>query len=390
MSPPVMGLVRRNAYLVRTRMNSTSDFFILLKAGMWQKAEGSLSLTPDWEGIYTLANQQAVTGIVADGIVVMGLEQSVPQPIRDRFIADTSYITSTNLKTVAVQTRLCRMMEEAGICYVIIKGQEAARNYPNPLLRVSGDIDVLLPQNHYERAKELLLKIGTNPTDKSLAGEYSIYVDGILVELHNNIYAGINAQCVNGFEALARDVFSGRKRAVPDAGSDVPFVPSDDFNAIYLLVHAIRHLGSFGISLRQILDWVMHLSARSGTINHAELGRTIDALHLRNLYGLFAAFAREYLGASDEALGASGGIVPGTHPATGELWSIIRRSGNFGCISPYAGKHFRSHIHERLYRTRFLLGQAREIKHIDDEFSRYLTRRVTADFFDSLRRTFTK
>lgn len=346
---------------------------------MWRRAEDSLSAAPDWECIYTLSNQQAVTGIVADGIVVMGLEKSVPQPIRDQFIADTSYITSTNLKTTAVQTRLCRMLEEADLFYVILKGQEAARNYPNPLLRVSGDIDILLPPDHYERAKELLLPIGTNSRDKALAGEYSIYVDGIQVELHNNIYAGINPQCAKGFEILARDVFSGRKRSAAEA----PFVPSDDFNAVYLLVHAIRHLGSFGISLRQILDWVMHLSAHSSTINHEELGRTIDALNLRGLYGLFAAFAREYLG-------ASAGIISGSHPETDGLWSIIQRSGNFGCISPYAGKRFRSCLHERLYRTRFLLSQAREIKHLDKEFGSYLTRREICSFFNSIRRALAK
>lgn len=395
----------------------TNDFFILLRAGLWQKAatdtggfaeaagndaalKGAvLSSAPDWEGIYTLANEQAVTGIVTDGIVVMGLEKAVPQAIGDKFIADASYITSTNLKTNAVQMRLCRMLEDAGLSYVILKGQEAARNYPKPLLRVSGDIDILLPPEQYGKAKELLHNIGVNPTDKPLAGEYSIYVDGIQVELHNNIYAGINPRCAKGFDALAQSVFSGRKRAGADVeatltpGADAPFVPSDDFNAIYLLVHAARHLGSFGISLRQVLDWVMHLSARNSNINHAELGRTIAALHLRVLYDLFSAFAQEYLGAPAEIFETAG--IPGAtdapapHPATGELWSIIRRSGNFGCIGPYAGKHFRSHVHERLYRTRFLLGQAREIKNLDSEFGRYLTRREIRGFFASIGRAFT-
>lgn len=351
---------------------SSSDFFILLRAGLWQKSDEQLSANPDWQLIYTFAAQQAVVGLVADGISVMGLDGAVPAAISQQFIADTSYIFKNNLKMMAVQTKVCRLMEEKGLEYVVLKGQGVAQAYPKPLLHFSGDIDLLLAPQQYEAAKMLLMPIGSNANDKAAAGEFVIHIDGVIVELHSNIYAGINDHCAEHFPSLCCDIFSSARRS--GEREDAPFVPSADFDAVYLLVHTIRHLGSFGISLRQIADWTMHMHRWRDSIDMARFNEAIDALHLRNLYTLFAAFAYEYLDSG----------VPASHPAVLVLWDMVEKSGNFGCLSKYKNKRFYGRVHERLYRTYFLLGQSQRIRRIDPEFADFLKKREFKGFSSSI------
>ncbi len=337
------------------------DFFTLLNAGLQLQPFEDLKLSPnpDWQHIYTIANQQTVTGIIADGISSLGIQSTLPPEILNQFVCDTTHIARTNLKMLEVQAKVCRTLEQNDLLYVLLKGQCVAQCYPNPLSRISGDIDILLPPDHYEIAKRLLTDIDTNPTDKPLAGEFSIFIDNVQVELHDNIYAGINSHCVSRFPELTARLFTERRRlsTLPDA----PYVPSVNFDAIYLLLHTARHLGSFGISLRQVLDWQMHLLKYKDQIDHKWLNDTIDRLHLRNLWTRFSDYENDP-----------------------ELLSIIMASGNFGCISKYKSKRFSNKIFERIYRTHFLLQQANKIGVIDREFAKYLRKREIKSFFQSI------
>lgn len=53
---------------------------------------------------------------------------------------------------------LVKLLEEAGIPALVLKGCGVAELYPVPELRKSGDIDVLIPGNCVERAAGLLEK----------------------------------------------------------------------------------------------------------------------------------------------------------------------------------------------------------------------------------------
>lgn len=370
-----------------------SDFFILLRAGLWQKCVAGAK--PDWGGIFRLACDQTVHGIVADGAAICKAEHPelpvIPQ-VFDELLNQSAQIVRQNYSVNQMQARVCAMMADAGIKYVVLKGQGVAQSYPKPMLRCSGDIDLFFTPQDYERAKLLLKPLSASIEDKPATLECALNIDGVDIELHGAMTAGISKAADKHLQLMLHKVLEeGDTRSITVNGQQV-MLPSANFDAIYVLTHAIRHLGAFGISLRQVIDWAMHVHANAAVIDRQRLQRDIEAMHLARLWRLFSAFAVEYLGlpAEDFEVGScSAATVDPTQtsatettvdPAlTAELWTIIRASGSFGRKNPYFKHLHAGRLNERFARIYYRTKQAFKIRHFDREFSNYLLRNEAID-----------
>ena len=49
---------------------------------------------------------------------------------------------------------------QAGIPVAVLKGAAAAANYPQPNSRSMGDIDLIVPPDHFEQAFSLMERLG--------------------------------------------------------------------------------------------------------------------------------------------------------------------------------------------------------------------------------------
>lgn len=347
-----------NPYLTQT----DKDFFLLLRAGLWQKVEESLSANPDWSYIYRLACEQAIQGIIADGIGTYKSvypDSNLDAQIYNDCLNQSAQIVRQNYQVNQIQSKVCQLLEsEKGssssmqqscgstseafepldpakplnrppdiepseafdpakplnqasalepITYVILKGQGVAQSYPKPMLRCSGDIDLFFTQENYQRAKDLLKPLSTSIEDKPLSLECALVIEGVDIELHGHMTSGINKAADKHLQIILNKVLiEGDTRTLNILGKEVT-LPSANFDAIYILTHTIRHLGSFGISLRQVIDWTMHMHANRDAIDRNRLQSDIQQMHLQNLWTLFSTFAVEYLGAprEDFLLGSS-------------------------------------------------------------------------------------
>ena len=60
------------------------------------------------------------------------------------------------------QQKLLQLLDENHIDCVILKGSAAALSYPQPILRVMGDVDFLVRKVDYEKTADLLEKTAIN------------------------------------------------------------------------------------------------------------------------------------------------------------------------------------------------------------------------------------
>lgn len=148
---------------------------------------------------------------------------------------------------------LSEKFKEEGFRNCILKGQGIAQYYPNPQLRVSGDVDLWLDggcDKIIGYVRRLL------PESKSVYHHIDLPMyDEVEIELHyrptwlcNPIN---NRRLQKFFKAAAEEQFSNtvetEKRAM--------HVPTTTFNLIYIQLHIFRHLFDEGIGLRQIMDY---------------------------------------------------------------------------------------------------------------------------------------
>lgn len=359
------------------------DFFLLLRAGLWQNVEEALSENPDWARIYRLACEQTVQGIVADGIALYKLaypDLKIPGKLFEEFMSQTAQIVRQNYKVNQTQAKLCGFLRDNELFHIILKGQGVAQNYAKPMLRCSGDIDLFFTERTYQSAKALLKPMSSFKDEKPLTLECSYVISGVDVELHGAMTSGINKAADSHLQTILNKViWEGDTRTVNIAGCDTK-LPSVNFDAIYILTHTIRHLGTFGISLRQVIDWTMHMHANAGKIDGERLRRDIHAMHMEKLWRLFTDFAVQWLGMEPNQVCT---LADSPSCQSGQLWEIIRASGSFGRKNPYFSHLHAGRLNERLARIYYHVRQAFVVRKFDAEFSNFLLHKELRDIAEA-------
>lgn len=226
-------------------MNQTEQ--ILLQA--IQKSLWNTDITfpedTDWNAVLKEAEDQAVLGIVI-GIA--------PTDVQKDWKARASAGTAHFVRILHYQEELYKLLKDHDIPMVILKGCAAAIYYPNPSLRAMGDIDFLVPPEHFDRAKELLAQNRYEIEDDPRAPRHMhVHKDGISFEQHRFFSSeGIE---VEGY--ITEGISEIEERSI--YGSVFPML-TKLANGLVLLGHMVQHLKT-GLGLRQVIDWMMFVHA---------------------------------------------------------------------------------------------------------------------------------
>ncbi|MBR2404098.1 MAG: nucleotidyltransferase family protein [Clostridia bacterium] len=162
-----------------------------------------------------------------------------------------SFIVMDSHRKLTVENEILNILKDNNIRACILKGSSVAMNYPNPLARSMGDIDILVDESNYEKA--VLLFTTGEAFEKNNHGFHTeFYHKGIDVEIHKSIldYADYNS----GIGAIMNNAMDCIEQKLCDSFL-VP-VLSDAHQAISLLTHMIRHLKENKFVFRLYTDWV--------------------------------------------------------------------------------------------------------------------------------------
>ena len=323
------------------------QFYALLQAGLWGKTPDPHLFTGkiDWKKIYKYSRQQAVLANVLDGINLLADEMRPPRELYLKWCAEVLHIEDENKRLDKEVVNLFKMLKANGVQPVLMKGQGISRNYPDPLHRISGDIDIYIGKKDYEKVNKLLSIEGEAIdawSPKHIAYEWH----GVEVENHR-LLAKLGAPAANQkLNRLVDEWFAPDKvERVEIEGYGIE-VPPLDFNIMYLLLHSVVHLMGYGVGLRQICDWMMlihknkHLSDTSRAI---DMFRQLGMLHALRV---FEALGVKYLGMPQEDL-----LLPfkGSDEKTADiLIEDIWYSGNFGTTGERTKKRKGNYVTKRL------------------------------------------
>ena len=128
----------------------------------------------DWRVILEELKVQTVFGLVQP--ILGDLEIQDPSIIKE-WSALCKKQQIYWVKLAYTQKELSALLDKNGIPFVVMKGMSAAYYYPHPLFRSSGDIDILVKRDDFNRAAELLQKnnyqLKLDITDVSHHNEYT-------------------------------------------------------------------------------------------------------------------------------------------------------------------------------------------------------------------------
>lgn len=170
-----------------------------------------------------------------------------------------NYVTVSllrNQKNLQVQSTILDTLEKANIPCVVIKGSTVSVNYPEPMLRTLGDIDILVNVEDYEKTIELLCGDEyENEAAEDHQFHYKYTIQGVAVEIHKHVTEYTNDEYGKKIEAFMSNALN---KTVTKQIDEFSF-PSltNEYQAATLLLHTQRHFFENRLPIRMLCDWAM-------------------------------------------------------------------------------------------------------------------------------------
>lgn len=316
-------------------------FLALLQGGLW--SDGNLEIrideAADWQEVYRLATEQSVLGLV-----LSGLEHSDVKPPKElllQWIGEVQMIEQRNKEMNTYIAELIEKLRKNDIYALLVKGQGVAQCYEKPLWRVSGDVDLLLDDENYQKAKELLIPLSEVTESEDVAKKHlALKINGFEVELHGKMPFGISCRADDVVDEVLEDsLLKGRVSKWSVDETDV-LLPNPDNHIVIVFTHFLRHFFIEGVGLRQICDWCRLLYSYRDSLNYELLESRIKAMGLMSEWKAFYNLASRYLGMPD--LDSELTIHDSRlDKKADKIMELVLESGNFG------------HNKDLSYRTRY-------------------------------------
>lgn len=310
--------------------NNVGVFFALVKAGLWEK-EVRLSLFEkiDFDTVYRLAKEQSVIGLVAAGLEHV-VDIKAPKEIVLLFVGTALQIEQQNTAMNKFIGVMMEKMKEAGVEFVLIKGQGVAQCYERPLWRACGDVDLLQNEENYKKGKEFLAKISdTKPEEYSFNKEYITSVHGWCLELHGSLRCGLSVALNRGVDEVQSEICNNHHVRFWDADDKKIPLPEENLDVLVIFTHFIKHFYKGGLGIRQICDWCRLLWTYREYIDVSLLEQRLKAMRLMPEWKAFSAYAIDYLGMPAEAMPLYDAANRWKRKAE-KIHAFIIEVGNFG------------------------------------------------------------
>lgn len=317
-------------------------FAALLRSGLWNRPLESAALpslqAPDWKGIFRIAQQQAVWGVVADAVNRLPADrQPAPQALQQlNFLLSRNRTRHAQLNQTLAEA--VTLLQEDNIRPILLKGQGVATYYADPTLRICGDIDLYIGEDDYKKSCLWAKQWGEDKAEDKERKQntesvkhYHFRHGGVTVELHRIAGKLPNPRQNRKFQQWTKEMLTGEKcRRVRIGTSDIT-VPPADFELLYIFNHAYHHFLISGIGLRQLCDWTLALHRFYGQTDSTRLKGELKAFGLWCGWQIFGCIAVDTLGLPEAEFPFYDGAY---RQQADKVLKHIFEDGNFGFFSP--------------------------------------------------------
>jgi len=311
--------------------NNQEAFIALVRAGLWNQAiELKRFGCLDYDSILQLAEEQSVAGLVTAGLEQVQ-DMKVPQDVVLQFVGCTLQIEQRNKELNEFIPKLFRKLRSEGVDAVLVKGQGVAQRYEKPLWRASGDVDLLLSNSNYEKAKKVLFPIAYDiGTEESWKKHQALKIMGVEVELHGKMPFGLSKKVDDVVDGVVVKALSEHESSILNESVRIPKV---DEHVFLVFTHFLRHFFIEGVGLRQICDWCRMLWVYQSELDLRVLEERIRKAGLGMEWNVFGTLAVNQLGMPIEAMplfNENNNHNENLKKKAAMVLKRVMKSGNFG------------------------------------------------------------
>lgn len=283
--------------------SNNQAFFALVKAGLWEQDARLLHFDNiDFSEVQRLAEEQAVVGLVAAGLEHVVDKKPAKTDVL-QFVGQALQLEQQNTAMNYFIGVIIDKLRAIGVYTLLVKGQGIAQCYEKPLWRSCGDVDLLLSNDNYQKAKEYLTSIAASVDEENQYNQHlSMTIDPWVVELHGTLRSGLWKRLDETIDKVQQAIFYGGSVRSWMNGNTQVFLPGVNEDVVFVFSHILQHYFKEGIGLRQICDWCRLLWKYREKIDKKLLEERLKAMGVMTEWKAFAALAVEYLGMPVEAM----------------------------------------------------------------------------------------
>ena len=277
-----------------------------------------LSQEIDWTAFKALADTHGLSAIVLDGVnglsVLSSFSNSAVQGSAKQFLLQWigEVMQSFEGRYVAYENAigsLAGFYNQHAYKMMVLKGYACSLDWPNPMHRPCGDIDIWLfgQQREADAALGSWFKVPAEASEQGRAHDPNFKIDkghhhhtvfewqGFTVENHYDFLNVHHHKSNVEMEAFLKDLGKDDSHYVELHGEKV-YLPSANLHALFLLRHSMSNFASTGFQLRQLLDWAFFVEKHGKEVDWEWLECKLEHFGMKKLYDVFNAICVEDLG----------------------------------------------------------------------------------------------
>ncbi|MDF2588851.1 MAG: hypothetical protein K0S41_2692 [Anaerocolumna sp.] len=244
-----------------------------------------------WNDIYEEALAHEVHTLIYPILSELPSDLRPDNEIMIKWKRGTILSASEQIHHIEMVRMVLEKFHAEGIPVIALKGLVIRDYYPQPDLRTMGDADLLIKKEDIKKAKKLLREMGYVKGEMSIKHIHYYHQNSLSLELHwisidqdggkespnftNQIWEHVEKTTIGGVPVL--------KMSIED-------------QLLHLTIHALTHLRSSGIGLRQICDIVLFLEGNSNNINWNYIMIKADEYLIQNFISLLLTLCDQLFG----------------------------------------------------------------------------------------------
>lgn len=269
-------------------------FLSLVRLGIGKK-NVSLPGQVVWKDVEDLAARQGLFAILVDGVERLQEYQRPPQTILLRWIGEMLQAYEYRYKLYRhTLAEMAGFYSEHHIKMMILKGYDRSLDWPKPEHRPCGDIDIW--QFGKQKEADEILKKETGIDVNTSEHHHTVYYwRDFMVENHYDLLITSAVKTNKQLEPILKELAMDDTRFVEVYGEKV-YLPSANFNALFLLRHMLMHFVAEGNTFRQILDWAFFWENHGSEVEVEWYKDVLEKYNMLSYHNIINAICVEELG----------------------------------------------------------------------------------------------
>lgn len=228
----------------------------------------------DWVVLFRIATTHQVLPLIYEAVYDCPAARNMePQVFMS---AKQQTFRSVMLQTMKTNEflGLFQHLQKAGVQALVVKGIVCRNLYPNPDYRMSGDEDVLIPEEEFELCHQAMLDYGMHPADSTQDIQFEHEVpygkpgSPIYIELHKCLFPP-ESTAYGDLNRFFKNVHDRAIKLSIDGKQVVTMGYTD--HLFYLICHAFKHFLHSGFGIRQVCDIVLFANAYGREVNWTKI-----------------------------------------------------------------------------------------------------------------------